>query len=199
MSSNDVYVLGLTGGIGTGKSTAAQYITSKGYIHIDADAIGRTLTEEGSPLLEVLDKKFATKDRPILDERGRLDRKALASIVFSDPEKKRILDGIMFEKIAAVIRERIDDADGPVLLDAPLLFESGIDSLCDEVILITCDIRTRLERVAARDASEKEEILARIRNQMSDEEKIPLADYVVDNSGTIEELHKSLEEIINII
>lgn len=207
------FVLGLTGGIGTGKTTAAEYLVSKGFEHIDADAIGRELTATGSPVLRILEETFAERSskrsflgKPtVINADGSLDRKALASIVFSDPEEKRKLDGIMFPAIARIISERIEDAgrwieDGGsgkrLLLDAPLLFEAGLDRLCNKVLLITCDLDTRVDRVTERDDSTREDVHARIRSQMSDEDKMTRADYVVDNSGSIHSLRVQLDDIL---
>lgn len=223
MNSSKRFILGLTGGIGTGKSTASEYISSKGFDHVDADAISRSLTEDGSPMLRVLQDTFGPdgeygcpgkeillsgEDEPDQDaaheEKGaeapdpvlRLDRRALASIVFSDPEKKKKLDQIMHGAIRSIIEQRIEDAEQPVLLDVPLLFESGLEKICDHVILITADMSTRIERVMARDGAEEEEVLARIRNQMDDTEKAALADTVVDNSGDLEHLYRQLDSVI---
>jgi len=196
------HVLGLTGGIGTGKSTAAEYLVSKGFKHIDADAVARELTADGSPVLQILANNFGDH---ILDSEGCLDRKALADIVFNDPVQKQKLDDIMFSRIGHIISERIEDVssiaereDKPVyvLLDAPLLFEAGLDRLCDKVLLLTCDIDTRLDRVTERDDSSREEVRARIRSQMSDEEKKKKADFIVDNSGSIHALRLQLDDIL---
>lgn len=195
------FVLGLTGGIGTGKSTAAAYLTSRGFTHIDADQIGRDLTRPGSPVLAVLEETFgksrAHPDRTsLLLKDGSLDRAGLAGIVFADPHQKARLDGIMFAEILCIIRERIGAAEGPVLLDAPLLFESGADTLCDAVLLVTADGEARIRRVMARDGASREDVLARIRSQMSDAEKRQKADLVVDNSGSREELFCRLDEAL---
>lgn len=222
MNSNNLYngnsgspfVLGLTGGIGTGKSTAAEYIVSKGFEHIDADAIGHELTVTGSPVLRRLEETFAERSskrsflgKPtVINADGSLDRKALAAIVFSDPEEKKKLDGIMFPEISRVISERIEDAgrwrkEGEpgkkILLDAPLLFESGLDRLCTKVILLTCDMDTRIDRVTERDDASREEVNARIRSQMSDEEKRSGADFIVDNSGSIHSLRAQIDDILS--
>ena len=201
------FVLGLTGGIGTGKSTAAEYLISKGFEHIDADGIGRDLTAKGSPVLHVLEETFGpAAGGTILFPDGSLDRKKLASIVFGDPDQKRKLDEIMFAEIGSIISGRIEEArraggdDGShrnLLLDAPLLFESGLDRLCDSVLLITCDLETRIRRVSERDGSTREEVLARINSQMSDEEKAALADHQIDNSGTMEDLFRRLDGVVD--
>ena len=191
-------VIGLTGGIGTGKSTAAEYLVSKGMTHIDADAISRKLTEkipdEENPVLIEIGEAFAPA--PVLREDGSLDRKAMADIVFHDPARKKLLEEILFREIMAEINRRIDEAEGMILLDVPLLFETGLDSLCDRVILITADRDTRIRRVTQRDGCSPEDVEARIRNQMSDEEKAAKADAVVDNSGSREDLYGQLDEII---
>ena len=191
-------VIGLTGGIGTGKSTAAEYLVSKGMTHIDADAISRKLTEkipgEENPVLIEIGEAFAPA--LVLQEDGSLDRKAMADIVFHDPAKKKLLEGILFREIMAEIHRRIDLAEGMILLDVPLLFETGLDSLCDRVILITADHDIRIRRVTERDSCSPEDVEARIRNQMPDEEKAARADAVVDNSGSREDLYGQLDEII---
>lgn len=191
-------VIGLTGGIGTGKSTAAAYLVSKGMTHIDADAISRKLTEkipdEENPVLIEIGEAFAPAQ--VLREDGSLDRKAMADIVFHDPARKKLLEEILFREIMAEINRRIDEAEGMILLDVPLLFETGLDSLCDRVILITADRDTRIRRVTQRDGCSPEDVEARIRNQMSDEEKAAKADAVADNSGSRDGLYGQLDEII---
>ena len=244
MNSSDKknpHVIGLTGGIGTGKSTAAEYLVSKGMIHVDADAISRKITEKKpgvpNPVLEEIGRVFGgaagktdadgsgeteAASVSVLRDDGSLDRKVMADIVFHDPAKKKLLEDILFREIIAEIRRQIDaalasaetEADpkeepepaagdhpkaGPkplVLLDVPLLFESGLASLCGKIILIVAGLNVRIERVMARDDCTAEEVEARIANQMPDEEKIPLADCIVDNSGTHEELQRQLDDVL---
>lgn len=201
--NSKVQVVGLTGGIGTGKSTAAEFLKSKGFAHIDADQIGRDITVDGSPMLPVLDEIFGPdgpygkKDVPILTETGSLDRKALASIVFTDMEKKLKLDEVMFKAIIAEVDRQIDllAANRPtgILIDAPLLFEAGLDDRCDMVMLIVADMDVRIHRVCARDGATEEEVLNRINSQMSDEQRKALSHVIIDNSGTKEEMEKQLE------
>lgn len=215
-----VKVIGLTGGIGTGKSTAADYLKKKGFAHVDADAIGHEITAEGSPMLPVLNSVFGPEGEmgrdgiEILKEDGTLDRKSLASIVFSDDEKKTRLDDIMLKNIIAEMDRRVDlykaqaaDATGVgndmcreqitgILLDAPLLFEAGLDDRCDMVLLIVADMDVRIERVCSRDGVTPEEVRNRINCQMSDEEKIKKSDVIADNSKGIRELHQQLDEFI---
>ena len=204
---NKVRVVGLTGGIGTGKSTAAEYLKKKGFAHIDADQIGRDITADGSPMLSVLDSIFGPTGEygiegfDILREDGSLDRKALASIVFTDMNKKLKLDEVMFKAIIAETKRLVEvySQDDPVgiLIDAPLLFEAGLDKECDLVLLIVADMDVRIHRVCARDGATEQEVRNRINSQMSDEEKISRSHVVVDNSGSLEELEKQLEEFFS--
>ncbi len=202
-------VIGLTGGIGTGKSTAARYLAQKGLAHIDADAISRQLThkEPGvpNPVLERIGEAFAEK---VLDEDGALDRAAMAGIVFGDPAKKKLLESILFEEIILVIRRQIREArekaasqeeEGSIrgaLLDAPLLFEADLQGLCDVVIVLTAEHDIRMQRIMERDGCGPEEVEARIRSQMSDEQKLALADYSADNSGDRKHLQEQLDRIL---
>lgn len=198
-------VIGLTGGIGTGKTTAAEYLASKGMLHIDADAISRAITakEEGvpNPILEEIGGvfgsagPFGTAGTEVIRPDGSLDRAAMAGLVFSDPEKKKVLEEILFTGIIKRIRQQIDEADRPVLLDAPLLYESGLDGICDDVILITADPEVRIARVTARDGCSPEDVMARMRNQMPEEEKKKRADYIADNSSDLEHLRERLDAI----
>ena len=202
-------ITGLTGGIGTGKSTAASYLKRNGFGHIDADEIHRELTAEGSPLLPLLDDVFGpggdmgTPGRKILNDDGTLDRKALADAVFTDQSKKERLDRIMFAEIINVIERRIkefsDAGYRAVILDAPLLFESVLDSKCDDIILITADMDTRIKRVCARYGVSPSDVRNRINSQMSDDEKARGADMIIDNSGTETELYSKLDEAVGIL
>ena len=205
--NNKVKVVGLTGGIGTGKSTAAEYLKKKGFAHIDADQIGRDITADGSPMLPVLDSifgpggEYGVEGIDILREDGSLDRKALASIVFTNMERKLKLDEVMFKAIVAETERLVEvyAAEEPVgiLIDAPLLFEAGLDRNCDMVLLIVADIDVRIHRVCARDGATEQEVRNRINSQMSDEEKKLRSDVIVDNSGTLEELETQLENFFS--
>jgi len=204
---NKVRVVGLTGGIGTGKSTAAEYLKKKGFAHIDADQIGRDITADGSPMLPILDSifgpagEYGVEGVDILREDGSLDRKALASIVFTDMNKKLKLDEVMFKAIIAETKRLVEvySQDDPVgiLIDAPLLFEAGLDKECDLVLLIVADMDIRIHRVCARDGATQQDVRNRINSQMSDEEKIARSHVVVDNSGTLEEFEIQLEKFFS--
>ena len=204
-----IKVLGLTGGIGTGKSTAAVFFKNKRFAHIDADQIGRDLTADGSSILPSLDELFGPEGEfgdgktEILDENGNLIRRAMASVVFAEERRRERLDALMFseiigetERLISMYRRKPEGELNGILLDAPLLFEAGLDSRCDEVLLLTADMDVRIERVCRRDGVTADEVMSRISNQMSDEEKIKRADAVVDNSEGIEELFEKLQDFL---
>ena len=202
-----IKVVGLTGGIGTGKSTAAEFLKKKGFAHIDADQIGRDITADGSPMLTVLDSSFGPKGEygiegfAILNEDGSLDRKALASIVFTDMERKLKLDEVMFKAIIAETDRQLSvlsqEAPVGILIDAPLLFEAGLDNRCDIIMLIVADMDVRIHRVCTRDGATEKEVMDRINSQMSDAEKREKSNVIIDNSGSIEELEEQLEEFFS--
>ena len=190
-------VIGLTGGIGTGKSTASEYLRKQGFSIIDADRISREIVEPGTLLLKELEKNFGSG---IIKDDGTLDRKALAAIVFSDKEKKSRLDGLMHGHILDEIERKISESQSGegrgIIVDAPLLFETGLEKKCDQVWLITADEKLRFLRVCERDGMDPEEVRARIQNQMADEEKKERAHRIVDKSGSKEALLAQLAELI---
>ena len=190
--------IGLTGGIGTGKSTVSRYLTTKGYKIIDADRIAREVVEPGMPALKALVEEFGPE---ILLEDGSLNRRELARLAFASPEGKKALDRITHGAIFARIEElqaqyaaEIEaTADAVIFLDVPLLFETGFDRKADLVWVVDVPDEIRVKRVVLRDGLTEEEIWARIKNQMSREEKIARADVVLDNSGTPEELYAQID------
>ncbi len=199
-------IIGLTGGIGTGKSTAASYLVSKGFRHIDADAVSRDLTKDGSPMLQTLDRLFGPSGEwgeegyEILNLDGPLNRQATADLVFNDPVKKEKFDEVMITEIVRIIDEQVkayrEEGGMPVLLDAPLLFEAGLQTRCDRVLLIVADMEVRIARVCERDGMTPRQVRDRIDNQMSDEEKKKRADIIVDNSGDRQHLYDQLDEFM---
>lgn len=195
-------VIGITGGIGSGKSTAAQYLISKGFQSIDADQIGRDLTAEGQPLLEKIGEMFGCVSRTGTVGNGLiLDRKAMAELVFSDRALKERYDALVHREIISMIDHKIRELSRTyargILLDAPLLFEARIDDRCDAVILITADMDVRIARVCARDGAAEDDVRDRIGNQMSDEEKKERSDFIVDNSGEPEDMYRQLDDILD--
>ena len=191
-------IIGLTGGIGTGKSTVSEYLKHKGCLIIDTDQMSRDITKKGSPVLNILRERFGSE---YFTEDGELDRKELAKLVFNDESKREILESIVTQKVIDYTQYMISQLeaggyDGIVVVDAPLLFECGVNVLTDENWVVICDLEERIKRVQARDNSTREEIIARINNQMSDEEKMHLADRVIDNSTDITDLYLQLDTFL---
>lgn len=198
MSANNTIIIGLTGGIGSGKSETARHLVSLGVVHVDADAISRSLTAPGGEALEPIREVFG--DGVFMAD-GTLDRRALGELVFNDVAARHALEGIIHPRVQratmeAVDRAREEGADA-VLLDVPLLFETGMDALCDVNWLITADREKRIERVMARDGLTREAVEARINSQMSDEEKAARATKVINNDQSVEKLKNELTGLYN--
>ncbi|MDD3169551.1 MAG: dephospho-CoA kinase [Eubacteriales bacterium] len=191
-------VIGLTGGIGSGKTTVTDYLTSRGFHVLDADKIAREIVLPGSEILIQLAAVFGSE---ILLEDGNLNRKKLGAIVFSDAEKKKTLDALMHTRILELIHERIllfrEKGEKKVIfIDAPLLFETGLDSSVSEIWVIDVDDETRIERIMERDGLNREDIEKRISTQMAQEEKNRWADVILDNSGDQKMLYRQIEELL---
>lgn len=188
-------VVGLSGGIGTGKSTVARTLEALGATVIDADAIVHELQAPGSPVLEELAEAFGPD---ILDAAGALDRAALGAIVFRDPAARGRLGAIMHPRVGAEMGRRLAAARRArvalVVLDIPLLFEGrkagagGAAQLAfDATVLVYAPEELQIERQIARDGCDPAEAMRRVRAQLPIEEKRDMADHVIDNSGTLAE------------
>ena len=196
-------VIGLTGGIGTGKSTVSEYLQQKGCFIIDADRISRQMTESGSPALEELRDAFGDE---FFKEDGSLDRARLAALVFAHEDKRRKLEDIITRRVVETIRETVltcktKTPEKLVIIDAPLLFECGLDACADENWLVCAPLEARLKRVEKRDHLPREQILARIKSQMPEDEARRRCSLVLDNSADRSELlaqiDRELERIRN--
>ncbi len=191
-------VIGLTGGIGTGKTTVSNYLIEKGYSLIDADKMARELmngqTEVSRQVIHQVAEAFG---EDILQEDGLPDRKKLGSIVFGDEGAKKLLEEITHSRIFSLIHQSIEEGklrgSEVLFLDAPLLFETNLDHYTDETWLLDLEDELRIPRIMERDGLSTEEILQRINHQMSSEEKRKRASVVIDNSGTIEELYEKID------
>ena len=182
-------IIGLTGGIGAGKSTASSILKEYGCIILDADAISREMTSDGSEVLDDIAGTFG----PGYVSNGVLDRKALGMLVFNDKNALTKLRSLITDKVADAIMSEIrtlkkEDKDGIVIIDAPLLFECGLHNITDENWLVSSNMDVRIKRVSARDGLSEQEILSRINSQMPEEEKKSLSQQVLDNSGTVDQL-----------
>lgn len=192
MLASKPYIIGLTGGIGCGKSEAAAHLKSLGATHVDADAISRALTAPGGEALPQIRAQFGDE---VFTEDGALDRGALGAIVFASQPHRRMLEGILHPLVQNCAWQEIEAAgqrgDRVVVLDVPLLFETGMDVLCDEVWTVTAGAETQLARVTARGLT-VEEAQARIDSQMSTEDRIARSTKVINTDRSIEKTQAEL-------
>ena len=191
-------VLGLSGGIGTGKSTVTRFLGSLGATVIDADAIVHELQSPGTPMLQEIAEKFGPS---IIDTEGRLDRNALGAIVFRDAPARRRLEQIVHPKVVATIANRVASAQAAgtplIVVDIPLLFDrresdpsQNSTPPFDATVLVYAQEQQQIERQMKRDGCDRETALQRIRAQLPIESKKAMADVVIDNSGSLEETQR---------
>lgn len=190
-------VIGLTGGIGSGKSTVTRRLLEKGYRVFDADRISHEITAPGMPALSRIRETFGER---FFDDEGRLLRKELAKHITADPAEREKLNAIMHAAIIAAIEEGLENARAEgrqlVFIDAPLLFEAGLDRMCDRVWLVSAPEEVRIQRVMARDGISEEVVRGYIAGQMPEEEKRARSAVLLDNGGTRESLYAQLEDAL---
>lgn len=178
--------VGLTGGIGSGKSTVAQMLRARGAVVIDADAIARELVEPGEPALHALVDEFGDS---IIAADGSLLRGRLASVAFATPDGTARLNAIMHPLIAAESRRRIDRAAEAgahvVVYDMPLLLETGQRDVVDLVVVVDVPVETQVRRAVDLRGLEEADVRRRIEVQLTREERLAAADVVIDNSGSV--------------
>ena len=177
-------LVGLTGGLATGKSTVSAILTSLGCVVLDADVLARDVVEPGQPALATIAAEFGPD---VLGPDGRLDRKRLGAIVFADPARRKRLEAITHPAIRDRFLARVAELqargyEGLVVWDAPVMIESGNYQNMDRLIVVTTDAATQRARALARDG-DPTDAERKIASQMPLAEKAKLADYVIDNSG----------------
>ena len=192
-------VVGLTGNIGCGKSSLSDIFRAEGIKILDADIIARQIYADE----KLLRKVYETFGNDIKNEDGSLNRKALGRIVFSDDEKliqlNKLTHPVIRQKVSDEIEEYKSQNEEIVILDAALLVESDYLNFIDKLLVVTCKENIQIERIIARDNCSIEEALGRIKSQMSQENKVKYADYVIDNSATLSELRKKAFIFMNYI
>ena len=187
------YILGVTGGIASGKSTVSTYLAQKGALIVDADLIARQVVAKKSSGLKQIVAKFGEE---ILTASGELDRKKLGKLVFSNKELLKALTDITGPLIRTEILREIQAAKKAqvklVVLDIPLLFETGYQTLCDKVMVVTIPSKLQLERVMKRDNLSAAEARKRIANQLPASKRNELADVLIDNSKSVAETYQQV-------
>ncbi|KSU63953.1 dephospho-CoA kinase [[Bacillus] enclensis] len=192
-------ILGLTGGIASGKSTVSEMLSKKGYTVIDADLAARKVVEVGQPAYLAIVEEFG---RSILHkEDDTINRAKLGDIVFHNEEMRKKLNGIVHPAVRGLMLSEKDQAieSGKItiIMDIPLLYESDLTWMVDRTIVVYVDEETQLSRLMKRNQFTEQEAASRIASQFPLEDKIGLADAVINNNGTIEQTEEQLEKIIN--
>lgn len=190
-------VIGLTGGIASGKSTVAAILRKQGIKVVDADQISREVVEVGKPVYKKIIEVFGIG---ILNDDKSINRGKLGSIIFSDETKRQELNSIVHPAVRKEMIFQIEEARkkklNTVVLDIPLLFESNLTHMVQKTILVYVDEQTQLQRLMARNQYSEEEAIMRIQSQMPLKEKVKLSDYVIDNNGPIESTEQQVLELI---
>jgi len=193
--------IGLTGGIGSGKSTVARRFAELGASVYSADEIARRALEPGEPCYQSVIDAFGAS---ILSADGRIDRKALAAIVFSDEQKRKQLNEIIhpfvIEQLFSRAKNELSGHEHSIaIFDIPLLFESRLDAQMDRTVVVACDEQERVRRIVERDRVSSEHALARIRAQMPEEERRQRANYVLENNGSLDDLIRQIDALYNLL
>ncbi|MGV0966553.1 dephospho-CoA kinase [Empedobacter falsenii] len=191
MKNNQPFVAGITGGIGSGKSTAAKFFEELGIPVYNSDTRAKTIQNENS---EVKVKIIAAFGEEAYNENG-LNKPFISKQVFQNNEKLKLLNSIVHPAVFQDFEDwKKAQKSDIVMKEAAILIESGSYKDCDVVISVVVDIETRIARTIKRDALSREEILARINNQISDEERIAKSDFIIDNNGDLAHLKNEVEQ-----
>ena len=190
-------LVGLTGGIGSGKSTVARLLEKRGAVVFDADLLAREAVEPGTPGHAAVIERFGAD---VLAPGGELDREALASIVFADPSARRDLEEIVHPEVRRLFAEGSEayrDTDRVVVFSAPLLVETGMHTAFETLVVVSATVATQIERLMRQRGMSESSIRARIEAQAPLEDKAAVADFLVDNEGTLDELESQVDRLWN--
>ena len=185
--------IGLTGGIGSGKSTVSAGLVKRGAVLVDADAIVRDLQKPGKPVFKEMVERWGEK---IITNEGELDRQAVADIVFKDAEELAALNEIVHPLVREEIanqREKYIKGNAPIILDIPLLIESGYENLSG-IIVVDLHTEEAVERLVKYRGFSREDALNRISSQVDREERLSKADFVIDNNGDLDSLENEIDK-----
>jgi len=193
-------VFGLTGNIGSGKSTVAAMLREEGIPVLDADRISREVSAPGGRAYSAVVEAFG---RGIVRDDGSIDRKRLGEIVFADPSLRVRLEEITHPAILDAMKEALAElarkGNRAAVVEASLIHESGRKGLFESVVSVTCDRETAISRLAARDGMSRDQAEARLHAQMDAERKAGASDHVIDNSGNLEETRRQVERLVRML
>lgn len=188
--------VGLTGGIGSGKSTVSRLLAQHGAVVVDADAIAREVVAVGTPGLAAVVAEFGEQ---VLQPDGGLDRDGLGRLVFADPERLRALNRIVHPLVAArmdeVERAAAEAGAAVVVHDVPLLAENGLKALYDTVVVVDCPVEVQLDRLVTQRGMDAADAKARIAAQATREQRLEVADHVIRNDGSLAELERAVDAV----
>ncbi len=192
-------VMGLTGGIATGKSLVSDYLKQRGIPVIDADELAREVVRKNRPAYREIVDAFGAG---VLKKNGTLDRARLARVVFDRPEKRKVLEAIVHPRVYATGWKKIRsllarDPDALVVFSVPLLFETGHDTEVDMTVVVYADEAAQVRRLMARNGLDEDEARKRIASQISIEKKRNAADWVIDNRGKRSETYRQVDEMVS--
>ena len=187
------FVVGITGGIGSGKSAVTDYLEIKGITVVDADKVARVVVEPGTSGLAAIADHFGGD---ILLPDGTLDRAALRKIVFDEPDERKVLEGITHPRIREEIARQLSEAGSPyVVLASPLLLESGQSSFADYVVVVDVPESVQLSRTMTRDDNSEQLVKSIMAVQLDRETRLARSDTSISNEGTLEELHTRVDAL----
>ena len=188
-------LVGLTGGLASGKSTVARLLTERGAVVVDADELSRRAVAPGSPQLDRIVETFGPE---VLAADGSLDRAALARVAFGDETRRRQLEAILHPEVFRLLGEAVAvhrETGHVVVFDAPLIFETGFDEACDLVVAVGANEATRVQRVMRDRGMDEGDARSRIAAQAPEAERLARADIVIENDGSLEDLERRVDEL----
>lgn len=188
-------LVGLTGGIGSGKTTVARMLETRGAVVFDADLLARDAVEPGTPGYRQVVERFGPN---VLAPGGGIDREALAAVVFADPAARRDLEAIVHPEIRRLFAESTEayrDTDAVVVFSAPLLVETGMHTAFEILVVVSAPVEQQIERLMRERAMSEPAIRERIAAQLPLEDKAEVADILIDNDGTLEELEGQVDRV----
>jgi dephospho-CoA kinase len=194
---NRLFVVALTGGVGSGKSTVCHLLEEKGAFILDSDRLAREVVEKGKPAWKDIVEHFG---EAVLDTEGEIDRKKLADIVFADAAERSFLNSMTHPRIFQLMYERLQARDtetegkGVAVLDIPLLVDVKAGGMFDFTLVVDASPEVRVERITSDRGSSREEAWSRIRSQVPREERLAHADHVIDNDGSMESLRREVDK-----